>query len=151
MLFAVTYGSAGDILDTAKLAIEVIRRLRNGSRLSQERLDLATELQDLYKDLISLSLIASNVHIDPACPHSLHIVDRIRSEVDSCRRILTQFLFDKLAARKGAIGTIIEALWEDSATSKLRKDLSRPLKAIRTSMLTLILLVPFYFLSNTRL
>ncbi|KAJ7739073.1 hypothetical protein DFH07DRAFT_778865 [Mycena maculata] len=133
MSFALTYGSFGDVLDTAKLAVKVVRLLCNGPRLSQERLDMATELQALNRDLIAFNFTASGVHIDPSCAHSLEVVICIRAEVESCRLILSRFL-DKLGPPKGITGSIVAALSEETELAKLRKGISRPIKSIRTLM-----------------
>ncbi|KAJ7693415.1 hypothetical protein B0H17DRAFT_1330503 [Mycena rosella] len=134
MFFALAYGSFGDLLETAKLAVRVVKLLRDGARgkLSQERLALAVELQTLNSDLITLDFIASAFHLDTSGTRSL-VVLRIRSEVESCRILLTQFLA-KLKAPRSFLGTIIGALSEESELAEFRTKMSRPLKAIRTLM-----------------
>ncbi|KAJ7497712.1 hypothetical protein FB451DRAFT_1212479 [Mycena latifolia] len=133
MALALTYGSFGDLLETAKLAVKAVKLLRDGAsgKLSQERLALATELQTLNSDLITLDFIASAAHLDPSCTRSLLVAIRIRAEAEACRRVLKRFL-DKLQAPRGLLGTIIGALSEESELAKFKTEISRPLKAIRT-------------------
>ncbi|KAJ7817012.1 hypothetical protein B0H13DRAFT_2459076 [Mycena leptocephala] len=108
---ALTYGSFGDLLETAKLVVKVVRLLRADGRtkLSQERLALATKLQTLNSDLITLDSIAAGVHIDLSSTHTLLVVIRVQAEVEACRVVLTQFL-DKLAAPRSFLGSMIVAL-----------------------------------------
>ncbi|KAJ7497705.1 hypothetical protein FB451DRAFT_1212469 [Mycena latifolia] len=135
MSFAFTYGSLGDLLETAKLAVKVVKLLRDGAsgKLSQERLGLVTELQTLNSDLVTLDLITPAVHLDPSSTHRLFLIVRIQSEVETCRRLLIQFI-DKLKAPRGFLGTIIGAVSEESELARFRTSISKPLKAIRTLM-----------------
>jgi phosphomevalonate kinase len=143
---ALTYGSFGDLLETAKLVVKVVRLLRaNGrTKLSQERLALATKLQTLNSDLITLDSIAAGVHIDLSSTHTLLVVIRVRAEVEACRMVLTQFL-DKLAAPRGFLGSMIVALSEESELARFKTEISSPMKVIRTllSMLNLYIPRPF--------
>ncbi|KAJ6554420.1 hypothetical protein B0H19DRAFT_1153482 [Mycena capillaripes] len=139
MLFALAYGSFGDLIETAKLAVQIAAFLRNGRKLSQERLALATELKTLNSQLITLTFVASGVHIDPLCTHSLSVVACIRSEVESCHKVLVQFL-NELHKPRGILGSIAQAINEESKLEKFRNELSRPLNTIRTLMLTLNLI-----------
>ncbi|KAJ7934656.1 hypothetical protein B0H13DRAFT_595994 [Mycena leptocephala] len=136
MLFALAYGSFGDLLETAKLAVKVAQFMRDGGRLSQERLALAAELQTLSRDLLTLDAVASGVHLDPSCTRSLFIVTRIGSEVKSCRAALAGFL-DKLFTPRGVFGIIVASFLEERQVTKLRTDISGPLNAIRILMSTL--------------
>ncbi|KAJ7888641.1 hypothetical protein B0H14DRAFT_2693269 [Mycena olivaceomarginata] len=133
--FALTYGSFGDLLETAKLAVKVVKLLRADGRkkLSQERLALAAKLQTLNSDLITLDSIAAGVHIDLSSTHTLLVVIRVRAEVDACRMVLAQFL-DRLAAPRGFLGSIIVALSEENELARFRTEISSPMKGIRTLM-----------------
>jgi hypothetical protein len=142
MLFALAYGSFGDLLETAKLAVKIVAVLHHGSKLSQERSILVAELKALNSHLITLAVIASGVHVDPSCSHSLSVVACVRSEVDSCRTVLTRFLIKLSTPRKG-FQAITSVLTEESDLARFRNELARPLDMIRTLMLTLNLLVPW--------
>ncbi|KAJ6494973.1 hypothetical protein DFH09DRAFT_1337510 [Mycena vulgaris] len=133
---SLTYGSFGDLIETAKLVVKVVKLLRARGKLSQERLALTAELQTLNSDLITLDSIASGIHLDPSYANALFVIIRIRAEVESCRMVLTHFL-DKLEAPRGVFGIIIAALSEESELAKVGKDISRPLKVIRTLVSTL--------------
>ncbi|KAJ7117206.1 hypothetical protein C8R43DRAFT_1037650 [Mycena crocata] len=139
MLFALAYGSFGDVLETAKLAVKIVQILRDGRKLSRERLALAVELQTLNNHLVTLKFIASGIHVDPLCSRSLYVVACIRSEVDSCRTILTRIL-QQLDGPRGIFGMIALAISEESELARLRSEISRPLSTIRTLMLTLNLI-----------
>ncbi|KAJ7117212.1 hypothetical protein C8R43DRAFT_108534 [Mycena crocata] len=139
MFFALAYGSFGDLLETAKLAVKIVQILRDGRKLSGERLALAVELQTLNNYLITVGSIASGVRVDPLCTRSLYVVACIRSEVDSCRTILTRIL-QQLGKPRGIFGIIALAIGEESELARLRSEISRPLGSIRTLMLTLNLI-----------
>ncbi|KAJ7831063.1 hypothetical protein B0H13DRAFT_255904 [Mycena leptocephala] len=139
MSVAFAYGSFGDLLDTAKLVVKVIRFVWAGGKMSQERLALVAELQTLNNDLVILHLLASGMRLDPSSMSS-SVVLRILSEAQKCRMILVQFL-NKLNAPKGVFGAILTVLMEESQLAKFRAQISRPLKAISTLMLTLNLAV----------
>jgi hypothetical protein len=135
MSVAFAYGSFGDLLDTAKLVVKVIRFVWAGGKMSQERLALVAELQTLNNDLVILHLLASGMRLDPSSMSS-SVVLRILSEAQKCRMILVQFL-NKLNAPKGVFSAILTVLMEESQLAKFRTQISRPLKAISTLMLTL--------------
>ncbi|KAJ7671150.1 hypothetical protein B0H17DRAFT_1209101 [Mycena rosella] len=135
MSFALAYGSFGDLLETAKLAVKVAKFLREGGKMSLERQALATELQTLNNDLILLTFIASGMRLDPSSTSS-GVAIRIRAEVQKCRITLIQFL-DKITPCKGLLGTIRAALLEGSELARFKTEISKPLKAI--SMLMSIL------------
>jgi hypothetical protein len=143
--FALSHGSFGDLLETAKLAVKVVRLLRADGRtkLSQERLALATKLQTLNSDLMSLDSIAAGV-IDLSSTHTLLAVIRVGAEVEACRMVLVQFL-DRLAASRGFLGSIMVALSEESELARFKTEISSPMKVVRTllSMLNLYIRRPF--------
>ncbi|KAJ7887421.1 hypothetical protein B0H13DRAFT_1888829 [Mycena leptocephala] len=138
--FALTYGSLGDLLETAKLTVKVVRLLRADGRtkLSQERLALATKLQTLNRDLITLDSIAAGVHIDLSSTHTLLVVIRVRAEVEACRMVLAQFL-DRLAAPRGFLGSIMVTLSEESELTRFKTEFSSPMKrAVADNMFCVI-------------
>jgi hypothetical protein len=102
--------------------------------MSQERLALVAELQTLNSDLIILHLVASGMCLDPSSISSSAVL-RILSEVQKCRMALVQFL-NKLNTPKGVFSTILAVLSEESQLAEFRTQISRPLKAINTLMLT---------------
>ncbi|KAF8173258.1 hypothetical protein K438DRAFT_169643 [Mycena galopus ATCC 62051] len=132
MSFALTYGSFGDLLETARLAVKVVRFLRDGGKVSEERLAVAAELQTLNSDLVVLNFIASRMRLD-ASSTSFSVIIRIQTEVENCRLAFVQFL-DKVSAPRGILGAILAALSEESELAKFRTQISRPLKAIGTLM-----------------
>jgi hypothetical protein len=141
MSSAFSYGSFGDLIETARLAVKIVRILRDGGKMSRERLALAADLQTLNSDLIILECVASGVPLDPSCPRFLSVLLRIRSEVDLCRAILAQFL-ENLSVPRGILGNIFLAVVEDNELAKFRGLISVPLNNIHTLILTLNLWVP---------
>jgi hypothetical protein len=141
MSSAFSYGSFGDLIETARLAVKIVRILRDGGKMSRERLALAADLQTLNSDLIILECVASGVPLDPSCSRFLSVLLRIRSEVDLCRAILAQFL-ENLSVPRGILGNIFLAVVEDNELAKFRGLISVPLNNIHTLILTLNLWVP---------
>ncbi|KAJ7879146.1 hypothetical protein B0H13DRAFT_961240 [Mycena leptocephala] len=136
MSSALSYGSFGDLVETARLAVKIVRILRDGGKMSRERLALAADLQTLNSDLIILECVASGVTLDSSCTRSLSVLLRIRSEVDSCRAILAQFL-EHLSVPRGILGNIFLAVVEENELAKFRGLISVPLNNIHTLILTL--------------
>ncbi|KAJ6594320.1 hypothetical protein B0H19DRAFT_1056628 [Mycena capillaripes] len=138
MSSALTYGSFGDLVETARLAVKIVQILREEGRMSRERLALAAELQTLNSDLILLDCVASGISHE-SCPGLLPVQLRIRSEVASCRAVLMQFL-ETLRAPRGILNSIFLALVEDTELAKFRALIARPLNTIHTLILTLDLI-----------
>ncbi|KAJ7438821.1 hypothetical protein B0H11DRAFT_2293676, partial [Mycena galericulata] len=74
---ALTYGSFGDVLETARLAKRIIDVLRRGGG-SERRQALISTLRGLCDDMAKL---ASVVGADMSSPEGLYLASRLSSEV----------------------------------------------------------------------
>ncbi|KAJ7184979.1 hypothetical protein C8R46DRAFT_1065671 [Mycena filopes] len=108
MSFALTYGSFGDIVETARLAKCIIDVLRSG-QASQERQRVISVLKEMHNDVVAL---LNDLDWDSPSPHLHHILDRLSTELTSCRLLLEK-LFTKTNQSHSIMGRILMAFSQE--------------------------------------
>ncbi|KAF7333473.1 hypothetical protein MVEN_02363500 [Mycena venus] len=116
---AFTYGSFGDILDTARLAKRIIDVLRNGGG-SVQRQNLISMLKGLCDDMASL---ATAFNDDLSSPEALALAAKLSAEVASCRLLVQQFS-TKLATSRGVLRRILTVVSEERELAEWRTQVS---------------------------
>ncbi|KAJ7692878.1 hypothetical protein B0H17DRAFT_1060909 [Mycena rosella] len=119
MAFALTYGSFGDIVETARLAKRIIDVLRSG-RASYKRQKVISALKGMHDDVATLSTL---LDLDSSSPHVQYITDRLSIELTSCRSLMQQ-LFAKINRSNGVMGRILMALSEETELISWRAEIS---------------------------
>ncbi|KAJ7720449.1 hypothetical protein DFH07DRAFT_858568 [Mycena maculata] len=112
---ALTYGSFGDVLETARLAKRIIDVLRSGGG-SQRRQRVISTLHGLCEDMAK---VASVVNVDFSSAEGLHLVARLSSEVASCRSMMDEFSA-RINAATGVLGRVWMALSEERELAEWR-------------------------------
>lgn len=79
---AFTYGSVGDVLETARLAKRIIDVLRTASGGSPERQRMISTLKDICDDVSTLTTLA--VDVDLSSPGVCYFVTRLSVELALC-------------------------------------------------------------------
>lgn len=119
MSFALTYGSFGDIVETARLAKRIIDVLRSG-RASYKRQKVISDLKGMHDDVATLSTL---LDLDSSSPQVQHITSRLSAELALCHSLMQQ-LFAKINSSNGVIGRILMALSEETELISWRVEIS---------------------------
>jgi hypothetical protein len=136
---ALTYGSFGDILDTARLAKHIIDVLCNGGG-SVQRQNLISALKGLCDDMASLATVFND---DLLSPQALALAAKLSAEVASCRSFVHQFSA-KLATSSGVLWRILTVVSEERELAEWRIQISE-----RRDVLHLLVAVLNRFVFNT--
>ncbi|KAJ7144179.1 hypothetical protein C8R44DRAFT_973817 [Mycena epipterygia] len=99
-LFALAYGSFGDIVATVQLAIKIAIILRQRGTPSMECKKTEAELKSLSGDLDLAHLTLQRMSASPSLPF---VTKRLQDEVSRCHKLMAQF-FTKI--------TVPEGLWD---------------------------------------
>ncbi|KAJ7036964.1 hypothetical protein C8F04DRAFT_1257508 [Mycena alexandri] len=119
MACAFTYGSFGDIVETARLAKRIIDVLRSG-RASYERQKVISSLKGIHDDVATLSTL---LDLNSSSPHLCYITDRLSAELTACRSLM-QRLFAKLNRDNSIMGRILMALSQETELISWRVEIS---------------------------
>ncbi|KAJ7479334.1 hypothetical protein B0H11DRAFT_1274187 [Mycena galericulata] len=134
---SLTYGSFGDILDTAKLAKRIIDTLRNvpgGGSLERER--TITAFRNLCNDMATLATV---VNTDLSTPEGIHLAERLSAEVASCRSLMLE-LSNKITPTRTVLRRLWMVVWEETDLAEWRtriaerRDALQPLLAALHSL-----------------
>ncbi|KAJ7248755.1 hypothetical protein C8J57DRAFT_1357740 [Mycena rebaudengoi] len=120
MAFALTYGSFGDIVETARLAKRICDVLRSG-RASYERQKVISELKGIHDDVATLSTL---LDLDSSSPNVRYIANKLSAELTSCHSFMQQ-LFTKMNRSNGVMGRILMALSEETELISWRAEISQ--------------------------
>ncbi|KAJ7146909.1 hypothetical protein C8R44DRAFT_758463 [Mycena epipterygia] len=132
MSFALTYGSFGDIVETARIAKRIIDVLRSG-RASHKRQKVISDLKGMHDDVATLSTL---LDLDSSSPQIQHITDRLSAELTLCHSLMQQ-LFAKINPSNGVIGRILMALSEDTELISWRAEISKRRDALHLLLASL--------------
>ncbi|KAF7360454.1 hypothetical protein MVEN_00775800 [Mycena venus] len=116
-VFALAYGSLGDILATAQLVAKIIIFLRSDHH-SVECAETEKELKSLGTDLANLTLILVDDALQ-ASPFALSVASRVKEEVRRCHLLLLRF-FEKSSASSGLIHKLLWVASEERALAAFR-------------------------------
>ncbi|KAJ7755873.1 hypothetical protein B0H16DRAFT_1539968 [Mycena metata] len=116
--FVFAYGSFGDVLATAQIAIKVISLLRNCAKRSEECVETEKEVKALGGDLANLTRIPLDDTLE-ASPLTQSIADRIQEEVRRCHLIMVR-LFAKMNKPSGIFQRVVWATSEERELASFR-------------------------------
>ncbi|KAJ7433212.1 hypothetical protein FB451DRAFT_1314614 [Mycena latifolia] len=123
--FALTYGSFGDLLETARLAKRIIDVLRGGG-CTAERERTISILKSICDDMAKLSAIAA---LDSSSPEGLYFADRLSSEVALCRSLMAQF-YSQINPSASVLGRLWFAVSEERELTSWRAQISERRQAL---------------------
>jgi hypothetical protein len=117
-LVALTYGSFGDIMETARLSKRVIDVLRSGQG-SLKRQKVISDLKVMHDDVVALSTAFA---VDS--PARLqYFADRLATELALCRSLMERF-YAKIKPSSSVITMIWLALSEEQELKAWRTDIA---------------------------
>ncbi|KAJ7752990.1 hypothetical protein B0H16DRAFT_782946 [Mycena metata] len=119
MACAFTYGSFGDIVETARIAKRIIDVLRSG-RASYERQKVISALKGIHDDVATLSTF---LDLDSSSPHVSYIAGRLAAELTACHSLM-QRLFAKMNRDNSVMGRILMALSQETELISWRIEIS---------------------------
>lgn len=115
---ALTYGSFGDILETARLAKRIIDALRSGGGPSKGQ-KVVSGLKGMHDDVLALST-AFGIGSPPA--RVKYFAERLSAELVLCRSLMER-LYAKVNFSRGLIGKIWIVLSEERELASWRIDI----------------------------
>ncbi|KAJ7506200.1 hypothetical protein B0H11DRAFT_1975018 [Mycena galericulata] len=115
-IFALAYGSFGDIQATIQIAIQIAVLLRRGGRPSSECADTEIELKLLSNEL---DLAHSALQQTPGSQLTPFVAERIRDEVVRCHAIMARF-FTMITAPQSFFQRIWSAASEEKELARFR-------------------------------
>ncbi|KAJ7506201.1 hypothetical protein B0H11DRAFT_1975020 [Mycena galericulata] len=115
-VFALAYGSYGDIQATIQLAIHIAVLLRRGGRPSSQCAETEKELKVLSNEL---DLTDSALQQTPVSQLTPFVAEQIRGEVIRCHAIMARF-FTKITAPQGFFQSIWSAASEERVFAAFR-------------------------------
>jgi hypothetical protein len=113
---ALTYGSFGDIMETARIAKRIIDILRTGGA-SHKHQKIISILKAMHDDMSWLSTVSNVDSSSPAVHH------RLLAETALCRSLLDKF-YAKINPSGGVFGKIWMALSEEKQLESWRTEIS---------------------------
>ncbi|KAJ7133569.1 hypothetical protein C8R44DRAFT_730701 [Mycena epipterygia] len=123
---AFTYGSVGDVLETARLAKRIIDVLRSASGGSPQRHRMISTLKDICDDVSTLTTLA--VDVDLSSPGVRYFVNRLSVELGLCRALMDR-CYAKINA-PGIIGRVWMVLSEEKELTSWRAQISERRRAL---------------------
>ncbi|KAJ7113224.1 hypothetical protein C8R44DRAFT_236340 [Mycena epipterygia] len=123
---AFTYGSVGDVLETARLAKRIIDVLRSASGGSPQRHRMISTLKDICDDVSTLTTLA--VDVDLSSPGVRYFVNRLSVELRLCRALMDR-CYAKINA-PGIIGRVWMVLSEEKELTSWRAQISERRRAL---------------------
>ncbi|KAJ6604862.1 hypothetical protein B0H10DRAFT_632304 [Mycena sp. CBHHK59/15] len=117
-LFALTYGSFGDIVETAKLAKQIIDVL-HGTGVSIERQEVISTLQVMAQ---YMSMV-STIEVDASSPNVQFLATKLAAEVALCRALMDKFCA-RIKLLDGFIGRIWMAVQEEKELASWKTQVS---------------------------
>ncbi|KAJ7850161.1 hypothetical protein B0H14DRAFT_3137714 [Mycena olivaceomarginata] len=118
---ALTYGSFGDIKETARLTFRIIDILYNGGRPSSEGERIISILKGLYSDV---AIVLTLPGIDSSSAHARSAVGELSAKLALCHSLLAK-LYAKIRPSNGIVAKIWIAMSEAKALASWRAEIAR--------------------------
>ncbi|KAJ6632065.1 hypothetical protein B0H10DRAFT_3721 [Mycena sp. CBHHK59/15] len=122
---ALTYGSFGDIMETARLAKRIIDALRTGVG-SYKRQKVISALKGMHDDVVALS---TAFDVDSSPSRVQYFANRLSAELALCRSLMER-LYAKVSPSSSVINKIWMTLSEEKELASWRIDISERREAL---------------------
>ncbi|KAJ7927671.1 hypothetical protein B0H13DRAFT_1027828 [Mycena leptocephala] len=130
---ALTYGSFGDIKETAKLTRRIIEILYDGGRPSSEGERIILVLKDLYKDVATVLILPG---IDSSSAHAQSAVGELSAKLALCHSLLAK-LYAKIRPSNSFLAKVWMVISEEKALASWRAEITEHRASLHTTLQSL--------------